>query len=90
VGVQLPPSGPFKGFIMKNPCEECLIQVNCSDECMVFKNYVTLLKNAITNFRGRYNDPKYKFYRDLKEEADDFSQQIFTRGLEKAMDDIFN
>jgi hypothetical protein len=45
VGVQLPPSGPFK---MKNPCEDdCILRVVCTEECDSKKNYGILLKNAV-------------------------------------------
>jgi len=75
---------------MEIPCKQCLIQVNCSEECYNFKNYMTLLNNALKNFRGHYKTQQYKYYKELKEEAEEFSHIIFTRGLEKAVENIFN
>lgn len=75
---------------MKNPCKECLIQVNCSEECNDFKNFMILLNDALKNFRGHYKNQQYTYFKNLKEEAEEFSHEIFTRGLEKAVDDIFN
>ncbi|MFW9871585.1 MAG: hypothetical protein ACFFG0_00620 [Candidatus Thorarchaeota archaeon] len=36
---------------MKNPCEECLIKVNCTKVCLDKTNYGILLKNALNSFR---------------------------------------
>jgi len=75
---------------MKTPCKECLIQVTCSEECDDFRNFMTLIKNAMKNFSGHYNNPQYKIYQKLNSEANYFSHQIFIKGLEKAVDDAFN
>lgn len=81
---------------MKLPCKECIIQVNCSEQCEVFKNYNALLNNAIQNFERLrhnltpYNQNQLKQFRKLKNESDDVSHEIFTRGLEKAVEDMFN
>jgi len=37
---------------MENPCKKCLIKVSCTAVCLEKKNYGTLLKNAI----GQYKD----------------------------------
>jgi hypothetical protein len=51
---------------------------------------MTLIKNAMKNFSGHYNNPQYKIYQKLNSEANYFSHQIFIKGLEKAVDDAFN
>ena len=36
---------------MQNPCEECIIKVNCTQICPNKNNYGTILKQALSNFR---------------------------------------
>ena len=36
---------------MKNPCEECLVKVNCTQVCPEKENYKTLLKHAKKHFK---------------------------------------
>ena len=39
---------------MKNPCKECLVQVNCTQVCPDKQNFIVLLNNARTQFeQGR-------------------------------------
>jgi hypothetical protein len=40
---------------MKDPCDICLVKVNCTQVCPPKKNYQVLLRNAIKeNTGGRY------------------------------------
>ena len=36
---------------MKDPCEECLVKVNCTQVCPEKENYKTLLKSAVRHFK---------------------------------------
>lgn len=44
---------------MKNPCDNCLIKVNCTALCFAKKNYKTLLQNAVHVTFGYKNHSKY-------------------------------
>jgi len=37
---------------MYNPCDDCLVKVNCTAVCFDKKNYKTLILNAITQTRS--------------------------------------
>lgn len=38
---------------MKDPCDDCLVQVNCSEFCWEKQNYTTLVENAYRMHMGR-------------------------------------
>lgn len=35
---------------MKNPCDNCIVKVNCTEVCPDKENYNTLLKDAMRHF----------------------------------------
>ena len=37
---------------MENPCDNCLIKVNCTTICFEKRNYKTLLNNAVIQSRS--------------------------------------
>jgi hypothetical protein len=43
--------------IMQNPCEECIVKVNCTAICGEKVNYKTLLQHALAH---RGNDQKHR------------------------------
>jgi len=45
---------------MKNPCDECLIKVNCTAICFDKTNYRQLIMNAIQQNSGRQPYNRYK------------------------------
>lgn len=40
---------------MKNPCDECIVKVNCTQVCFNKINYKILLRNAVEQARGGKN-----------------------------------
>jgi len=57
---------------MENPCEKCIIKVNCTEVCLEKQNYETILHNAIKQYKNAMNtrdkrqgDYYFKKYRDL-------------------------
>jgi formate hydrogenlyase subunit 6/NADH:ubiquinone oxidoreductase subunit I len=80
---------------MKNPCDECIIKVNCTEVCPAKQNYKALLKNALreneghirhsTNARQFYttNDSYRKFVRKLNEHNDDLADIISRKSVKK-------
>jgi len=62
---------------MENPCDNCLIKVNCTAVCFPKQNYKTLILNAITqtkstrgtNFKYFQHHNKYlKLLKDTNEQ----------------------
>jgi hypothetical protein len=49
---------------MQNPCEECIIKVNCTEICLNKNNYGILLKNALSQFRKAKESTPSKRYTD--------------------------
>lgn len=39
---------------MKNPCDNCLIKVNCTAVCFEKINYKSLIKNAVNQSKGNH------------------------------------
>lgn len=37
---------------MKNPCDDCLVKINCTQICFAKSNYITLIDRAIVQHRG--------------------------------------
>lgn len=81
---------------MELPCKKCIIKVNCSEKCQAFNNHQTIIKNALDAFhryKGKltpYQRQQVKYYKRLHNEISDVSHEIFVRGLEKSMDNMFN
>ena len=40
---------------MKNPCDECLIKVNCTEVCNEKKNFITLVNVGLNQNISTYN-----------------------------------
>lgn len=63
---------------MKNPCDNCVIKINCTEVCWEKQNYKTLINQAIYSNRTAWNsqNPKLNtryFMRLLKETNQDES-----------------
>jgi hypothetical protein len=55
---------------MKNPCDQCIVKVNCTEICPDKENYLTLLEDAQLKFRGKYWDRNFRGqYRQLEEHS---------------------
>lgn len=60
---------------MENPCDECIVQVNCTQICFAKTNFKTLLKEGMKQFEGTTYaaDPKlrrqYREYSKLLSET---------------------
>lgn len=70
---------------MKDPCDECLVKVNCSEFCWEKKNYTTLIRNAY-EMHNRFPQSNVKvassFYKKYwKNEMN--SMNIKRRGLKR-------
>jgi len=46
---------------MKNPCDECVIKINCTAVCEAKDNYKTLILNAITQTKSVMGQ-KYTYF----------------------------
>lgn len=46
---------------MQNPCDRCLVKVNCTAVCFDKQNYKTLILNAITQTRSSMGIKKTYF-----------------------------
>jgi len=46
---------------MENPCNDCLVKVNCTAVCFPKQNYKTLILNAITQTRSACGQ-KYSYF----------------------------
>lgn len=72
---------------MINPCNECLVKVNCTEICPDKTNFQTLLKNAVLQFSygGHARTPKlsklFNIYRDLSKENNADMCRITSRRL---------
>lgn len=43
---------------MKNPCDECIVRVNCTQVCFNKINYKNLLNDAVRRYKGsKYGSP---------------------------------
>lgn len=54
--------------IMKDPCDSCLVKVTCWQLCSEKKNYDTLLKNAIGQYKNSVT--KYFYRKDFQKYLD--------------------
>jgi hypothetical protein len=62
---------------MKDPCDDCLVQVNCSEACWEKKNYITLVRNAYDMHTSRntgYSNPNKNVTKKIQERY--YSNQI--------------
>ncbi len=44
---------------MYNPCDDCILKVNCTEVCLPKMNYKTLIMNAIATTRAQLGNPAY-------------------------------
>jgi hypothetical protein len=73
---------------MKNPCDICIIKVNCTSICSEKENYVTLIQAAVyqNSFHpktGRPAAPNYMEYIKTKNKNIDETMEITLRNYEK-------
>lgn len=55
---------------MENPCNECIVKINCTEVCPSKRNYRVLLNNAIKSYNSNslllvIHRKKYRFYKEL-------------------------
>ena len=62
---------------MKNPCDDCLVKVNCTAVCFGKENYKTLILNAITQSRSVMGSTQKYFqtYSDYLKMLSDTNEQ---------------
>jgi hypothetical protein len=75
---------------MKNPCDNCVIKINCTEICWEKRNYKTLINQAIYSNRNTWSaqNPKFniRFYMKLLKETNYDEATIKLRNSQKKGD----
>lgn len=75
---------------MENPCDICMLKINCTAICFDKKNYKTLILNAITQCRQvsvtRAYFKSYMRYRNMLKETNKEEKNIIHRNFQYKSD----